>query len=80
MFTKGYFTADLLHAKAIVLSKSGNMENAISTYNEVNKNNPSFAMSKYFKINAHMDRWKAGDGMLAEKTFGELWNLAPNFV
>jgi tetratricopeptide (TPR) repeat protein len=80
IFTKGYFIADLLHSKAIILSRAGNWENAISTYDKVNKNNPSFAMAKYFKINAHMDRWKAGDNVLAEKTFGELWKLAPNFV
>jgi putative inorganic carbon (HCO3(-)) transporter len=80
IFTKGYFIADLLHSKAIVLSRSGNWDNAISTYAKVSKNNPSFAMAKYFKINAHMDRWKAGDDVLAEKTFGELWKLAPNFV
>ncbi|MDR2645559.1 MAG: O-antigen ligase family protein [Endomicrobium sp.] len=80
MFTKGYFTADLLHARAILFSRSSNWENAIFTYNQVNKNNPSYLMSKYFKINVHLDRWKAGDTILAEKTFGELWSLAPNFV
>jgi putative inorganic carbon (HCO3(-)) transporter len=80
MFTKNYFTADLLHAKAIVLSRAGNWDKALSTYSEVNKNNPSYAMAKYFKLNVHIDRWKAGDDVLAEKTFEELWSLAPNFV
>jgi putative inorganic carbon (HCO3(-)) transporter len=80
MFTKNYFTADLLHAKAIVLSRGGNWDKALSIYSEVNKNNPSYTMAKYFKLNVHMDRWKAGDDVSAEKTFEELWSLAPNFV
>ncbi|MDR1474381.1 MAG: O-antigen ligase family protein [Endomicrobium sp.] len=80
MFTKNYFTADLLHAKAIILSRGRNWDKALSTYSEVNKNNPSYVMAKYFKLNVHMDRWKAGDDVLAEKTLQELWDLAPNFV
>jgi Tfp pilus assembly protein PilF len=37
-------------------------------------------MSKYFKANVHIDRWKAGDQIIAEKDFKKLWEIAPNYV
>ncbi|MCL2799984.1 MAG: O-antigen ligase family protein [Endomicrobia bacterium] len=79
-FFSGYFKADLLHSRAIQYSKMNNWDLAIETYNEVNKYNPSYPMSKYFKANVHVDRWKAGDSIMAERAFKELWKLAPNYV
>jgi tetratricopeptide (TPR) repeat protein len=76
----GYFKADYLHSKAIQLSKISNWDLALKTYEEVNKENPSFPMSRYFKGNVHLDRWKAGDPILTEQSFNELWKLAPNYV
>ena len=76
----GYFKADLMHSRAIQASKQLDWDRAIKMYDEVNRLNPSFQMSRYFKANVHLDRWKAGDPMLAEKSFKELWQLAPNYV
>ncbi|MDR2426286.1 MAG: O-antigen ligase family protein [Endomicrobium sp.] len=76
----GYFKADYLHSRAIQLSKISNWDMALKTYDDVNKANPSFPMSRYFQGNVHLDRWKAGDPILAEKSFKELWKLAPNYV
>lgn len=76
----GYFKADYLHSRAIQLSKQSNWDTALKTYREVNESNPSYPMSKYFQANVHLDRWKAGDPLLAEKSFHELWELAPNYV
>ncbi|MDR1695016.1 MAG: O-antigen ligase family protein [Endomicrobium sp.] len=79
-FFAGFFHADLLHSGAIQYSRIGNWDAALATYGEVNKYNPSYPMSKYFKANVHVDRWKAGDPVTAERTFKELWKLAPNYV
>jgi O-antigen ligase len=80
MFLYGYFKADLLHSKAIQASKMGNWELGISTYDEVQKENPGFPMSLYFKGNVHLDRWKAGDPIKTKEAFEKLWKLAPNYV
>ncbi|MDR1952537.1 MAG: O-antigen ligase family protein [Elusimicrobiota bacterium] len=75
-----YFTADILHSRAITYSKMGQWEMAIQTYEEVSEKNPSFPMSRYFKGNVHLDRWKAGDPQMVEKEFQALWKLAPVYV
>jgi putative inorganic carbon (HCO3(-)) transporter len=75
-----YFTADILHSRAITYSKMGNWELAIDTYTKVSQKNPSFPMSHYFKGNVHLDRWKAGDPQLFYYEFNELWKLAPDYV
>ncbi|MDR2192318.1 MAG: O-antigen ligase family protein [Endomicrobium sp.] len=80
IFLYGYFKADLLHSKAIQASKMNNWDLALSTYEEVNKENPGFPMSIYFKGNVHLDRWKAGDSIKTEESFKKLWKLAPNYV
>ncbi|MDR3256601.1 MAG: O-antigen ligase family protein [Endomicrobium sp.] len=79
-FLTGYFIADRLHSQAIGFSKGGNWDAAITTYDKVNKQNPSYPMSIYFKANVHVDRWKAGDPIIAERTFKKLWDIAPNYV
>jgi len=76
----GYFKADLLHSQAIQFSKQLDWDRALRTYDAVNKVNPSFPMSRYFQANVHLDRWKAGDPALADKSFKDLWKLAPNYV
>jgi putative inorganic carbon (HCO3(-)) transporter len=80
IFLYGYFKADLIHSKAIQASKMGNWDLAISTYDEVQKENPGFPMSLYFQGNVHLDRWKAGDSIKTEESFKKLWKLAPNYV
>ncbi|MDR1522441.1 MAG: O-antigen ligase family protein [Endomicrobium sp.] len=80
IFTSRFFIADYLHPKAIAFSKVSNLTNAIATYDKINKYNPSFPMSMYFKANAYIERWKAGDPLKAEQTFINLWTLAPNYV
>ncbi|MCL2506550.1 MAG: O-antigen ligase family protein [Endomicrobia bacterium] len=79
-FFGGFFKADILHSRAIQYSKQGNWDLAIATYEAVNRYNPGFPMSKYFRANVHVDRWKPGDPLMAERTFKELWRLAPNYV
>lgn len=76
----GYFKADYLHSQAIQLSKQGDWDKALRNYDLINRLNPSFPMSIYFQANVHLDRWKAGDPGLAEKSFKQLWKLAPNYV
>ncbi len=76
----GYFKADYLHSQAIGYSKQANWDIALKTYDEVNKYNPTFPMSKYFKGNVHLDRWGAGDPIMTEKAFFDLWKIAPNYV
>ncbi|AKL97949.1 O-antigen ligase family protein [Endomicrobium proavitum] len=94
VYFAGYFKADILHSQAIQFSKMNNWNKALATYDAVNKNNPSYPMSKYFKTNVYIDRWQAGDPMMAERMFkgyaGDplrsgseiigLWHLAPNYV
>ncbi|MDR2772010.1 MAG: tetratricopeptide repeat protein, partial [Elusimicrobiota bacterium] len=75
-----YFTADILHSRGISYSKMGQWDMAIQTYQEVNEKNPSFPMSRYFKGNVHLDRWRAGDPQMVEKEFNNLWELAPDYV
>lgn len=79
-YFSGYFKADMLHSKAIQLSKQGEWALALKTYDEVGAYNPSFPMSIYFKGNVHLDRWKAGDPIMTETSFKKLWELAPNYV
>lgn len=79
-YFSGYFKGDILHSRAIQLSKQSEWDAALSTYGEVEKYNPSFLMSIYFKGNVHLDRWKAGDSIMAERSFKKLWKLAPNYV
>jgi putative inorganic carbon (HCO3(-)) transporter len=80
VFTFRFFIADYLHVRAIGLSRSLNFGDAIATFDKVNKHNPSFAMSLYFKASAYIERWKAGDPLKAEQTFKDLWTIAPNYV
>jgi putative inorganic carbon (HCO3(-)) transporter len=75
-----YFTADILHSRAISYSKMGQWEIAIQTYEKINEMNPSFPMSRYFKGNVHLDRWRAGDPQTVEREFQALWKLAPVYV
>lgn len=94
MYFYGYFKADMLHSQAIQLSKAGQFDQALMVYDQVNEYNPSFPMSKYFKANVYIDRWRAGDPIMAERTLkgyeGDplrgipattgLWTIAPNYV
>lgn len=79
-FFYGYFKADITHSQGIQYSKVKAWDIGIMKYNETIKLNPSFPMTVYFKANVYTDRWKNEDKLLAEKSFKELWELAPNYV
>jgi putative inorganic carbon (HCO3(-)) transporter len=80
IFTFKFFIADYLHSKAISFSKKANYTDAIAIYDKVNKYNPSFPMSWYFKASAYIERGKAGDLLKAKQALKNLWKLAPNYV
>ncbi|MCX5781974.1 MAG: O-antigen ligase family protein [Elusimicrobia bacterium] len=76
----GYFRADLNHNKAIFYSKQGQWNEALNTYREVAKDNPSFIMAYYFMGNVYNDRWANGDAENAINEYKKAWKLAPNYV
>jgi putative inorganic carbon (HCO3(-)) transporter len=80
IFTFRFFIADYLHSKAISFSRNANYTEAIATYDKINKYNPSFLMSWYFKTSAYIERGKAGDLLKAKECLKNLWKLAPNYV
>jgi O-antigen ligase/Tfp pilus assembly protein PilF len=54
---RGYFVGDIHHNIAIFFSKQANWQEALTNYNIVAKNNPSFIMAHYFMGNVFNDRW-----------------------
>lgn len=77
----GSAKANKLHLQAIKISQAGqDWEKAIFLYDQVNKYNPGYPMSKYFKANAYLDRWAVGDDIKAKAVFEDLWKIAPNYV
>ncbi len=55
-FFWGFFKADIYHNLALFNSRSKNWDEAIKYYQLVNKNNPYFIMSYYFRANVFKDR------------------------
>ena len=76
----GFFQADVIHSKAIQVSKSNNFSQSIELYNQVIKKNPSFIMARYFKANNYNDRWQKDDPQKAIEEYNKIWKLAPNYV
>jgi tetratricopeptide (TPR) repeat protein len=76
----GYFDADVHHNRAIYFSKGGDWIGALSHYDQVIKENPSFIMAHYFEGNVYNDRWSEGDPQRAIDKYKDVWKLAPNYV
>ncbi|MCA6070864.1 MAG: hypothetical protein LE168_00495 [Endomicrobium sp.] len=66
----------MLHAEAATLAKYANLRDVISTFDKVNKYNPSFSMPMYFKAIACLE----GNQQVAKITFEKLWTITPNYV
>lgn len=92
----GWFKADVQHNIAIYFSKLGNWDSALSYYQKVVKNNPTFIMPYYFMGNVFTDRfnmtklnrtdWGDKEGELrddferAKDMYEHVRKLAPNYV
>ncbi|HOX22320.1 MAG TPA: O-antigen ligase family protein [Elusimicrobiales bacterium] len=92
----GFFKADIYHNLAIYLSKRRDWDLALTYYEKVNKHNPYFLMSHYFRGNVYKDRFDMvpqyrpewGDKDQTPRTdfdramevYEHLRRMAPNYV